>query len=458
VIGKPRTEPCRAVRAWISRWGLIVLLTAGAWPAAAAPLSSKDRRYLSGVYEDTWACLSHFVSSGTGLPYDTSRRGPSTSAGNTGLYLAACAVAGRTGLIAEPEAKSRIEAVLASLEKWPRFLGGFPLTRVNVDTLAPTDTTFSTVEGLSQLTAGLLAVKGIIPAYAVRIDKLLTPMNWGDLYDPDRGLYKGGWSLLQKNFQVQQKGWLWYYGELASETRFGYLWGIGTGGIPLESWGALPHQTETKHGFTYFVPGGAGGLAPALATGIFVDETETELGRSAAQFIWAQRQNGQLIGAPAWGLSPSESPDGKEFLAYSALTEDVAAPVGSGLAAIYYPRQSADNLRRMEKNGVRAPWRGDGRRRSFGFRDSWDWRTGRVSEVYSCANQAMIFLSLANVLHDGVVWKSVGVDPHIQRAIREIPDYGQRDPGLKALFAERDAQPFKESPKKKKMKGATHGF
>ncbi|MBK8870605.1 MAG: DUF3131 domain-containing protein [Elusimicrobia bacterium] len=152
--------------------------------------------------------MSHFVSSGTGLPYDTSRRGPSTSAGNTGLYLAACAVAGRTGLIAEPEAKSRIEAVLASLEKWPRFLGGFPLTRVNVDTLAPTDTTFSTVEGLSQLTAGLLAVKGIIPAYAVRIDKLLTPMNWGDLYDPDRGLYKGGWSLIQKNFQVQQKGWL----------------------------------------------------------------------------------------------------------------------------------------------------------------------------------------------------------------------------------------------------------
>ncbi|MBK8870604.1 MAG: hypothetical protein IPN19_06040 [Elusimicrobia bacterium] len=113
----------------------------------------------------------------------------------------------------------------------------------------------------------------------------------------------------------------------------------------------MPHQTETKHGFTYFVPGGAGGLAPALATGIFVDETETELGRSAAQFIWAQRQNGQLIGAPAWGLSPSESPDGKEFLAYSALTEDVAAPVGSGLAAIYYPRQSADNLcAEMEKN------------------------------------------------------------------------------------------------------------
>jgi hypothetical protein len=63
----------------------------------------------------------------------------------------------------------------------------------------------------------------------------------------------------------------------------------------------------------------------------------------------------------------------------------------------------------------------------------------------------MLFLSLANVLHDGVVWKSVAADPHIQRAIREIPDYGQRDPGLTALFAERDAQPFKGPPKKKKI-------
>ncbi|MBK8871052.1 MAG: DUF3131 domain-containing protein [Elusimicrobia bacterium] len=458
MLGNSRSETRRAVRAWVFGWVLIGVATAGPWPAVAAPLSSKDRRYLSGVYRDTWACLAHLVSSATGLPYDSSRRAPSTSTGNTGLYLAACAVAGRTGLVPDPEAKARIEAVLTSLEKWPRFLGGFPETRVNAETLTSTETSFSTVDALSNLTAGLLVVKGIVPDCAVRIDKLLTPMNWGDLYDPDRGLYKGGWNLIKKEFQVQQKGWQWHYGELASESRFGYLWGIGTGAVPLESWGALPHQTETKHGLTYFVPGGAGGLAPALATGIFVDETEAELGWSAAHFVWAQWQNAQRIGAPAWGVSPSESPDGKEFLAYGKITDDVVVPAGSGLAAVYYPRQSADNLRRMEKNGVRAPWNDQGRRRSFGFRDSWDWRTGQVSEVYTCANQAMMFLSLANVLHDGMVWKSVAADPHIQRAIREIPDYGHRDPSLMELFAERDAQSFKEPPKKKKLKGATHGF
>lgn len=421
-------------------------------------MPSKDRRYLSGVYRDTWACLANFVSPQTGLPYDTSRRSPSTSTANVGLYLAACAVAARTGLLPELDAKARVEAVLSALEKWPRFLGGFPVTWVNPETLAVTEHSFSTADALSTLTAGLLVVKGILPGYAGRIDKLLTPMNWGDLYDSDRGLYKGGWNLVKKDFQVQQKGWQWYYGDLASTTRFGYLWGIGTGAIPLESWGALAQRTETKCGFTYFMPGGAGGLGPSLLTGIFVDERGTALGRSAAHFVWAQWTNAQQIGAPAWGGSPSESPDGKEFLAYGALTDDVVAPVASGLAAVYYPRQSADNLRRMEKSGVRAPWRENGRRRSFGFRDSWDWRTQRVSDVYTCANQAMLFLSLANVMHDGVVWKSVAADPHVLRAIREIPDYVQQDLGQSALFAERDAQPFKEPPKKKKLKGATHGF
>lgn len=437
---------------------MVLLILVWAGMLNAAPLSSKDRRYLAGVYNDTWVCLANFVSSTTGLPYETSRRSPTTSSGNTGLYLAACAVAGRTGVIPEAAAKTRVEAALTSLEKWPRFLGGFPVTWVHTETIASTEPSFSTVEALSNLTAGLLVLKGIYPDYAGRIDKLLTPMNWGDLYDPVRGLYRGGWSLIKNDFQVQQKGWLWYYGDLASEVRFGYIWGIGTGGVPLESWGALPQRRENRYGNTYFAPGGAGGLGPALVTGVFVDERDTELGRSAAEFVWSQWQSAQRNGAPVWGISPSESPDGKEFLAYGTLTDDVVAPVGSGLAAVYYPRQSAENLRRMEKAGARAVWHENGRRGSFGFRDSWDWRTGRVSNVYACGNQAMLFLSLANVLHDGVVWKSAGSDAHVQRAMREIPEYVQRDSAGKALWAERDARPFLDLPKRKKKKGVIHGF
>jgi hypothetical protein len=75
-----------------------------------------------------------------------------------------------------------------------------------VDTLQSTENQFSTVDHLSNLTASLLVVKGIVPDLAGRIDKILTPMNWGDLYDPSKGWYKGGWRLDKKDFDIHQKG------------------------------------------------------------------------------------------------------------------------------------------------------------------------------------------------------------------------------------------------------------
>jgi hypothetical protein len=431
----PRTARQRAAAA-VSAVAILAL----ALPAGAGPLRKKDRRYLAGVYRDTWACLAHFVSPTTGLPYDSSRRSPPTSTTNIGLYVAACAVAGRTGLIPAAEAKSRLDAALASLEKIPAFLGGFPVTWVHAETLQPTEKQFSTVDHLSHLTAGLLVVKGIAPEFAARIDKILTPMDWGDLYDPARGWYKGGWRLDKKEFDVKQKGWEWYYRYLGADTRFGYVWGIGTGQVPLECWFALDRGQETKYGISYFVPGWeGGGLFMQCVTGLFIDERSTNVGKSAADLAWAQMAHADRIGAPVWGWSASESPDGKSYLGWGAILDRVVTPHASGLAALYYPRRAADNLRWLEKKKARAPYTEMGRSRPFGFRDSYDWKIDGVSQVYLCADQALMFLSLANVLHDGVLWKAVGADPHVQRALREIADYAAVNETVFPLYAERDS-------------------
>ena len=424
---------------WRGKVLAFALIWALVCPAGAGTLRKSDRRFLNGVYRDTWACLAQFVSPTTGLPYDSSRRAPATSTTNIGFYMAACAVAGRTGLISPAESKTRLEAALTSLEKVPRFLGGFPVTWVHVDTLQSTENQFSTVDHLSNLTASLLVVKGILPDLAGRIDKILTPMNWGDLYDPRRGWYKGGWRLDKKDFDIEQKGWQWYYSFLAADTRFGSVWGIGTGQVPLESWEELNRGRETKYGLSYFVPGWqGGGLFMAFVTGIFLDERQTEIGKSAADFAWAQITHADRMSSPVWGWSASESPDGKSYLGWGAISDNVVTPHASGLAAIYYPRHAVANLRQLEKRRVRAPFKG-GERSRCGFRDSFDWRANRVSETYLCLDQAMMFLSLANVLHDGVVWKAVGVDPHVQRARREISTYTTLNDTSASLYAERDA-------------------
>jgi hypothetical protein len=417
-----------------------IVLLALVSPGSAASLRRSDRRYLTGVYRDTWACLAHFVSPTTGLPYDSSRRLPYTSTTNVGFYLAACAVAGRTGLLSPAETKSRLDAALTSLEKWPRFLGGFPVTWVNVETLRPKGHQFSTVDHLSNLTASLLVVKGIVPELAERIDKLLTPMNWGDLYDPERGWYKGGWRLDQKDFDVKQNGWEWYYSYLGADTRFGSVWGIGTGEVPLDSWMVLNRNKESKYNLSYLVPGWqGGGLFMQYVAGLFLDERLTEIGKSAADFGWAQVLHAQRIGAPVWGWSACESPDGKSYLGWDAIRDDVVTPHAAGLAAIYYPRQATANFRRFKKRGARARFKEEGRSHAFGFRDSLNWRTGKVSDHYLCLDQGMMFLSLANVLHDGILWKAVAVDHHVQRALREIPDYATPDDAFLPLYVERDS-------------------
>ncbi len=412
-----------------NRWaraGLLGIFAAGALalPGATAPLARKDRKYLAGIYRDTWAFLAQGASEKTGLPYDSSRRTPNTSTTNAGLYLAACAVAGRTGLIPREEALARIGKGLEALAKTERFLGGFPVTWFDADTLATTDKQFSTVDHLSNLTAGLLAVKGLYPELAASVDKVLTPMDWGRLYDPAAGFYKGGWRMDKGDFDVQQAGWEWHYSYLGADTRFGSFWGVATRQVPPESWLALNRGREEKYNFSYLLPGWqGGGLFMQTLTGIFLDERATEIGKSAADFAWAQMHHASRIGAPVWGWSACESPNGKSYLGWGAITDAVVTPHAAGLAAVYYPAQAAANFRALEKRGARAPCREGKNKFRWGFRDSMNWRTGAVSEHYLCLDQAMLFLSLANLLHDGVLWKAVATDPHVSGALRDIPEY-----------------------------------
>lgn len=418
--------------------GGLMVSTAGAAPPDRR-LSGSDRRYLSGVYKDTWRCLAHFVSPATGLPYDSSRRLPSTSTTNIGLYMAAVAVAAETRLIRREEAIERLERALAALEKIETFLGGFPVTWVHVDTLLPTENQFSTVDHLSNLCGGLLTVKGLFPELAARIDKRLLPMEWGRLYDENKGWYRGGWRRDVQDFDVQQKGWEWYYSFLGADTRFGYFLGTARRLVPVEAWMVLNAGRETRNGQSYFVPGWqGGGLFMQTISGLFLDERDTVLGRSAADFAWAQIVHARKIKAPVWGWSASESADGSEYLGWDRILDAVVTPHAAGLASVYYPARAAANLRALEKMGGRSPWRGDGGRRDFGFRDSVNWRTKEAAPHYLCLDQALLFLSLANLLHDGVVWRAVASDGLVQRGLKEIPFHAERDGAHLKMYAERD--------------------
>ncbi|HRY28838.1 MAG TPA: glucoamylase family protein [Elusimicrobiota bacterium] len=424
-------------------WALAFFLPG---PLLAAPLSRSDRKYLAGVYADTWRCLAHFVSPTTGMPYDSHERLPSTSLTNAGFYMAACAAAQKTGLLSEEDALRRIEKVLdglARVEKWR----GFPVTWFNADTLQTTETQFSTVDHLGNLTAGLVLVRRAFPELRPKADALLAPMNWGILYEPANHLYRGGYRLDTKDFDIRQPWGNWYYGYLGADTRLGSFFGVATGQVPLIHWKSLDRSRETRSGQDYFVPGWqGGGLFMQCVSGLFFDERSTVLGKSAANFAYAQILHAERIAAPAWGWSAAAAPTG-EYLGWGALKDEVVTPHASVLAMSYYPRRATANLRALDRLGARAPYVENGREYRFGFRDSFDWKTSRAAAGYLVLDQAMLFLALANVLHDGVVWDAVASDERVANGRKILEEYARLDGRVTEIYRRRDRKKISEALK-----------
>ena len=59
-------------------------------------------------------------------------------------------------------------------------------------------------------------------------------------------------------------------------------------------------------------------------------------------------------------------------------------------------------------------------RGEYGFKDSLNWQTGETARQWFTPSQGMAFLSLANILFDGIVWKSFAADETVQNGLAEI--------------------------------------
>lgn len=427
------------IRCLLLAASFLVLSNAGSvrLQAALTELSTEDQRYLNRLFSDTWNYIDHFVNEDTGFPYDSHQRTPSTSLTNIGFYMASCAVAAKSGLISEEAALNKLRKVLKGLDRVEKWRG-FPVTWVDARNLQTIDRQFSTVDHLGNLSASLILVRNVFPELKKHVDEILSPMNWRVLYEPRNHFYKGGYRLDLKDFDIEQSWGEWYYNFLGADTRLGSFIGVAKKEVPLEHWKALNRDKERKYGREYYVPGWqGGGLFMQFISGLFLDERDTVLGRSAADFAYAQIIHAGRIGSPVWGWSAAVAPGGK-YLGWGAIRDEVSTPHASAMAISYYPRRTVANLRNFERLGARPPFIEDGKYLQFGFRDSIDWKSGRVSEGYLLLDQTMLFLSLANFLHGGVVWKHFRRDPVARNGLETIPEYADRHSDYLAIYSRRD--------------------
>jgi hypothetical protein len=378
--------------------------------STAPSLPAADKKYLRRLARDTWRCIDSLVEPATGLPYDNSRRGEFTSVSNIGLYLTDIVAARDLGFISHRAAERRIARTLDSLKKLKTW-HGFQQCWNSVKTLEPAthDPGVSVLDS-GNLAGGLITVGQAFPKFRQQCRQLLEAMDWGAFYDKDKKLLLGGFNTQTGKFNPQ-----WHLSSLGADSRLASFLALASGKAPPESWEALDRSTEERHHARYLKPGWqGGGLFMQYINGLRLDERHTFMGQSAENFAYAQMTHAAANNYPVWGWSASESPDG-EYLGWGKLRDSVVTPHASALAIDSFPFEVVTNLRALEKLGARSA--------RFGFYDAIELGSGRLATNFLVLDQSMLFLSLANYLHNNCVRRRFQADPLVQRGRQLICDY-----------------------------------
>ena len=396
----------------------------------------EDTKYLWTLAKDTWSCIDSFVAPKTGFPYDTDQKSEMTNTTNIGLYLTSLAAATEMGFIPREDAVKKAGKILDSLNKLQHW-NGFFVNWVNVNGATKADEGINAVSDFNKLPAGLMITRQEFPELRDKCAALLDRMNWRIFYDPVTKKFYGGYDVVKKQMSA------WNMDLLASDTRLASFFVIATGAAPAETWNTLKRETETIYGLKIFIPSWyGGGIFMQGICGLFLDERETISGKSMADFAYAQMLYARDMSSPVWGWSSSTSPWG-DYLGWGGLRGNIVTPHASALAIIYYPNKVVENLKNLEKYGLRAEFDTNGKRYAFGFRDAVDVDSKEIANAYLTAlDQGMLFLSLANYLKDGLIWKLFEKDPVVQHGKELLKDYFSPHKDYSDIYSTRDKTPF----------------
>jgi hypothetical protein len=363
------------------------LQLAGFVDTAAATLG--ERAYLAGLAADTWHGLQGLIDSATGLPRRDSRRPPETDTADAGLYLTALAGAQALGHVGAADAAARAQRAIASLRRLPAR-NGFPPRRCTLPDLAAADAAPSLTDA-SVLAAGLLTAGRTWPVAAATCRPLVEAMDWSVFRDPAP--------------------------RLGSAERLGVLFAIASGRAAPGAWERLDRSLgETDH-VRCLAPGANnGGLAQQFLPGLWLDERGTLPGISAQNLALEQILHARRRQRPEWGWAACEAPDGR-LLDETACDDHIVAPYAAALAVEAFPAETVACLRSLEQRGARPA--------DLGFVESVDTATGRCSTIQTFRHQAMLFVSLANLLTGGAVRERFREDPLARRGRSRVRDYAQ---------------------------------
>jgi hypothetical protein len=440
------------------------------WLLALAPAAGASE--LRDYAKRTWASFVAMTDRSSGLPADVlnsdGSKSVQTSTTNIGAYMWSAVAAQRLGFISKRQLVKRLSRTLTTLEHMERYRDTGQYYNWYHPILSSVDNGW--------LAVGLKIVARTVPEMSRRAGALYRAMDFRFYYVPEKNRV-----LFHYRPDDPSKSPC-CYDTVVSESRIVDYIGIGRGQLPQKEyygrWRTFPDTCDYSFqemkpvgswrryfgvdvfegAYVYngvqLVPSWGGSMFEALMPALFVPEERWaphSWGPNHPRTVQAQIFHGMNeAGYGYWGFSPANKPEGdygvwgvdgagmdpngmpsnedntlvdhgfpecpdraaKPDPPQSAYTNGVVTPHAAFLALRYAPGQTRANVRRLARDfpGLYGKW---------GFRDSVNVQTKRVSDAYLSLDQGMIMAALGNALGDDVLRKAFA-GPGLERRLRPV--------------------------------------
>ena len=338
---------------------------------AKDPLTPRQQAALYDLARRTWRFFEdNMPPEGSPLPPDNVQLDPPvgaarrTSPTNIALYLLSCLAARRLGFVDVEAAGRRMSATVDALERLEKWRGQL-YNWYDIDTLAPLRPRYVSSVDSGNLAAALLLCANAPEtggALAERMRALARGMDLAALYDARRELFAVGFDVEAGRASAS------HYDLLASESRILSFTAMMLGQAPTRHWRRLGRACA-RVGEGVAPLSWSGTLFEYLMPELFFTAPATALlGAGVRTAVAAQIARGKRMKRP-WGVSESgycalDAAMNYQYRAFGLkalaldgeAVEGVVAPYASALALLVAPKQSAENLMRMEARGWSGAW------------------------------------------------------------------------------------------------------
>lgn len=409
-------------------------------------VTSEQREYLISHASAMWEYFEELCGEENNfLPPDNIQYAPHravarrTSPTNIGLMLACFVAARDLGFISSEELYRRLEKSLESIDKLEKHKGNL-LNWYSTETLEAINPRFVSAVDSGNFICCLTAIKEAVREYASeykklevaaeKIEKIIAETDLTIMYNKQRNLFCIG---INPDSGDKTDS---CYDLYMSEIRMTSYLAVARKIVPEKHWMALDRPV-IKRGRYYGLASWTGTMFEYFMADIFIPSPFGSLSDEALKFcLQSQRKK---AGRNPFGMSESafyafDADLNYQYKAHGVQKlalkrdlnkENVISPYSSFLTLNIAPKLSVENLKKLEKSGMKG---------KYGFYEAMDYTPGRNSGRFSIINSFMVhhvgmsLLSADNLLNNSCMQKRFMQDKYMRGArtlLEEKPMHGK---------------------------------